>query len=211
MELFLVSLLAGVFTSDVTAIAQIMISRPVFCGPVIGMILGDIESGVYLGMAIELLWVSVVPLGNSVPPDSTVVVVSATYIASRVTGSTDLGFLLFLIICLVPAGILFKKLDIWHRSRNSFFTRNLDEKIKEGELDFIEKYTYLSMLLFVLKGAVFTFVVILVGNIVLPGIYSALGDKIKNAFNDSFYFVLAVGFGSAITTFMFKKSRMQKK
>ena len=82
MNLFFVSLLGGIFVSDATAIGQLMVSRPIFCGPVIGLLLGDFVTGLYVGILMELLWISVVPLGNSVPPDSTVVAVSATYIAA---------------------------------------------------------------------------------------------------------------------------------
>lgn len=210
MKLLIASILGGIFVSDATAVGQFMISRPIFCGPVMGLILGNIEAGLYAGMIMELLWISVVPLGNAVPPDSTVVAISATYIAAQTGGDFNVGYILFLLLCLVPAGILFKKIDMIHRDFNIFFSHKLDEKIDKGDISYVEKVTYLGVLIFIVKAALFLFVIMLVGEKILPVIYSKFSTDIRKSLEEAFYIIPAIGLGTLVTTFLFKKSRSRQ-
>jgi len=210
MNIFIVSLLGGLFASDATAFGQFMISRPIFCGPVIGLILGDIMTGIYTGMLMELVWIAVVPLGNAVPPDSTVVSVAATYIASSGCSGTDMGFLVFVILVLIPLGIIFKKLDIVHRDFNAFFAHKLEEKLEENKFGYIDSAVYVSLSLFVLKAALFLMVVMFAGERVLPYIYSMGGNSLKLALTRAYYVLPAVGLGTAVTTFVFRKSQQRQ-
>lgn len=209
MNLLITSLLGGLFVSDTVAIGQFMISRPIFCGPVIGLILGDVTAGLYAGMIMELIWINVVPLGNVVPPDATVVTVSVTYLAATMGGS-EKGYLVFLILCLVPVGILFKKLDIMHRDFNSFFVHKLDEKLAEGDISYIDKVVYFSVALFILKGIAFLLAVMWIGEKIFPYIYSLLGSSLRESLSEVFYIIPSVGLGVAITVFLFKQSPKRK-
>ena len=206
MNLLITSLLGGLFVSDTVAIGQFMISRPIFCGPVIGLILGDITTGLYAGMIMELIWINVVPLGNVVPPDATVVTVSVTYLAATMVGGADKGYIVFLILCFVPVGILFKKLDIMHREFNSFFVHILDEKLAEGDISYVDKVVYFSVALFILKGIAFLLVVMWLGEKIFPYIYSLLGYSLKESLSEVFYIIPSVGLGVAVTVFLFKQS-----
>jgi len=197
-------------TADAIAVGQFMISRPIFCGPVVGLFLGDIIAGLYIGMIMELLWVAVVPLGNAVPPDSTVVTIGATYVAAVNGCEPANGYMLFLILCFVPAGVLYKKIDIIHRSLNSYFIPKLDMKISEGDVSFIDKTVYLSALLFVLKASVFLLLLMILGEKIIPPVFMSLGSNLQNAMSKALFFVPALGLGVAINTFLFKKSQLKR-
>ncbi|MBN2406420.1 MAG: PTS sugar transporter subunit IIC [Elusimicrobia bacterium] len=210
MNPLIVSILGGLFVSDATAVAQIMVSRPIFCGPVIGLVLGDIFTGILVGIVMELLWISVVPLGNAVPPDSTVVAVSATYLAVQGPEEYRYGYILFVLLIIIPAGILFKKMDMIHRDFNSFFSHRLEDQLNEGNIGFIDKATYISVSIFVLKAAVFIFLLIMLGENLCPCLYGMLGSGIKKSLHESFFMIPSVGLGTAISTFIFKKSQTKK-
>ncbi len=205
MNLLLTAILGGVFVSDATAIGHFMISRPIFCGPVIGLILGDITTGIYIGIMMEMIWINVIPLGKVVPPDASVVAVSATYIGA--VGGGEKGYLVFLILCLIPVGILFKKLDIIHREFNGFLSYKLDEKIAERDISYIDKIILVGAMLFIVKGVIFLAVIMYLGEIFFPYAYSFLNDSLKKALLNLFYIIPAIGFGTAATIFFFKKSQ----
>ena len=57
---------------------QIMISRPVVAGPLMGLILGDMLTGLVTGALLELLWIDRIPVGSYVPPHDTFVAILAT-------------------------------------------------------------------------------------------------------------------------------------
>ena len=47
---------------DRTAALQIMISRPLVAGPLVGLLLGDALTGLTVGMLLELLWLCRMPV-----------------------------------------------------------------------------------------------------------------------------------------------------
>ncbi len=210
MNLFITSILGGFFVSDATAVGQFMISRPIFCGPVIGLILGNMPAGLYAGMIMELLWVSVVPLGNAVPPDATIVAISVTYLSAITGKDYGVGYILFLLLCLVPAGILFKKIDMMHRNYNIKLSHKLDENINKGNISYVNKVIYIGTLFFIIKAAFFLFLVLLAGERFLPIVYNLLSTDIKYALVEAYYIVPAIGLGVLVTIFVFKKSHIKR-
>ncbi len=195
--------------TDAVAFGQFMFSRPIFAAPVTGLVLGDVTTGLYVGMIMELVWITVVPLGNVVPPDATVVSVSATHIASVAGG--DKGYIVFLILILVPLGILFKKVDVLQREFNAYFAHKMEERLEEGDISYIDRGTYLSLGLFFLKGFLFLLILIWAGTEIFPFIYSGFGENLQEALGGTFFVLPAAGLGTAISTFMFKKSQSKDK
>jgi len=66
---------------DRTAAVQMMLSRPLVAAPLTGLVLGEAGTGLLVGSVLELLWLSRLPVGASVPHDETQVAVGATALA----------------------------------------------------------------------------------------------------------------------------------
>ena len=62
-ELFLASLWGGIVALDTTAVFQTMISRPMVSCTIIGLILGNVQFGFTIGILLELLYISELPVG----------------------------------------------------------------------------------------------------------------------------------------------------
>ena len=73
-----ISIVAAIISLDVTACWQIMISRPIIIGPVIGYLCGDFSHGIITGAMLELIWINTLPLGASIPLDAAATTVVAT-------------------------------------------------------------------------------------------------------------------------------------
>ena len=95
MERFIPYLLragmAVILGLDRTAALQIMISRPLVAGPLVGLLLGDPASGLTIGMLLELLWLCRLPVGANIPHDDTQVTVGATTLAIALNGTVGGG------------------------------------------------------------------------------------------------------------------------
>ena len=46
-----------------------MVARPIVMGPLTGLVLGDLSTGIKIGAALELAYIGVVEVGASVPQD----------------------------------------------------------------------------------------------------------------------------------------------
>lgn len=67
-----------------------MISRPIFAGPLIGLIMGDLPTGLIVGASVELMFMGVLPIGGSVPPNAQIAGIIGTIYAIE-AHSTALG------------------------------------------------------------------------------------------------------------------------
>ena len=135
-QILLVSFIAAILEVDFMALGQIMISRPIVSGTIIGWILGDFKTGLIIGALLELIWISIIPMGAAIPPDALVVCVIATAItilSGRNIFPLFSSWASFVIALTIPFGLLFKKLDIIHRKLNIGLVYYVEKKILEGK------------------------------------------------------------------------------
>ncbi len=65
MEIYLVLLLlAGIVAMDTTSGPQILLSEPIFSCSVVGLLFGNPETGLTLGIFFQFLWLGYLPLGG---------------------------------------------------------------------------------------------------------------------------------------------------
>ncbi|MDR0217297.1 MAG: PTS sugar transporter subunit IIC [Enterobacteriaceae bacterium] len=68
IDALLISIVAGVAGIDMFN-GLTHIHRPVVVGPLVGLILGDIQTGLLVGGTLELIWMGMVPLAGAQPPN----------------------------------------------------------------------------------------------------------------------------------------------
>ncbi|MEG1003522.1 PTS N-acetylgalactosamine transporter subunit IIC [Clostridium sp.] len=57
------------------------IHRPIVTGPIVGLILGDLQTGLMVGASLELVWMGMVPLAGAQPPNVVIGGIIGTSIA----------------------------------------------------------------------------------------------------------------------------------
>jgi PTS system N-acetylgalactosamine-specific IIC component len=68
IEALLIGLLAGIAGVDLFD-GLTHLHRPVVIGPLVGLILGDVHTGLIVGGSLELVWMGMVPLAGAQPPN----------------------------------------------------------------------------------------------------------------------------------------------
>jgi mannose PTS system EIIC component len=128
IKIVLLSLLGGICGMD-RVFMQIQVSRPIVCAPLIGFILGDAYTGLFVGALLELFWIERLPMGTCVPPNDffvAILVAASSIMAGEKLGHMQqeivaLSFLLF-----IPFGYLGQRMDSF------IFTSN--DALYEGAL-----------------------------------------------------------------------------
>ena len=104
LELLIALLVWGTFVGvDLVSLPQMMIARPLVAGTVAGAILGDIPTGLKLGVVFELLQYDILPVGAVRYPEygpATVAAVATAHASAGVLG-LGLGALVGLVTGLV--------------------------------------------------------------------------------------------------------------
>jgi len=193
-EILGLSFLAGIFALDVTAFGQVMISRPIVCGPVFGYILGDLVSGLWISVIIELIWINAIPMGTSIPLDVTAVSILSCVWGIKFLGG-DKSAVIFAMALAVPLGFLFRYFDIKLRFFNSGIAAWIKEGIIRGRESTVNYGIYLGLFLFFIKAFIFYFIFICLGQAFLKNIFSFIPYQFKAGLGFSWYLLPIVGFG----------------
>ncbi|MCD6413365.1 MAG: PTS sugar transporter subunit IIC [Elusimicrobia bacterium] len=147
-QIFLAAALVGVLSSDTITIGQFMFSRPVVVGPLVGLVFGNPYIGFIVGVCVELIWIRVIPVGVSVPPDSAITAAVSAAAGSYAMGKFGVDVYSAIIVSLsfaIPCGILFKMAEIKIRHRNSLLVDKIKASVAAGRFDRTDFYTAVAV------------------------------------------------------------------
>lgn len=105
-----------------------MISRPIFAGPLIGLLLGDVQTGLLVGGSVELMYMGVIPVGGSVPPNAQIAGILSTVFAILNGGNAEVGIALAL-----PIGLLAQLLIMFAWNLNIILIHGADKYVEAGD------------------------------------------------------------------------------
>jgi mannose PTS system EIIC component len=141
--------IGGIIFLDSSSVAQIMISQPLICAPLIGWYLGDWQIGLLIGALLELLWIGKLPIGSHIPPEAPISAMTATIIyifLSRDAQGPVGTFVLAISICFgILNGFLGGELTIGIRKFNNRFNILADRYAATGSFYGIELVNLLSI------------------------------------------------------------------
>lgn len=150
---------------DRTSALQMMISRPLVAGPLTGFVLGDVRTGLTIGMLLELLWLCRMPVGASIPYDDTQAAVGATTLTialSNVMGK-GLGLTLCVLLVVLPLGKIGQVIERKVRSRNLRLTSAAQNSLHQGKLPAIERLHLFGLVNFALGALLIYAIIVVVG------------------------------------------------
>ncbi len=110
-----------------------MISRPIFAGPLVGLILGDLQTGLFVGATVELMYMGILPIGGSVPPNAQIAGTISTVFAIT-SGDPSVGIALAL-----PIGTLAQLLIMLAWNINIYLMHRADKYIEKGDIKGVER------------------------------------------------------------------------
>lgn len=114
-EVVWAGVLGGLFWLDRYQIGQLMISRPIVVGPVIGWAIGSVQTGLAVGALFEILWLRRPPIGGFIAPEatfSTAVASAAAVIVGKETQLDVTALALLSFILFMPFSFLGSRLDL---------------------------------------------------------------------------------------------------
>lgn len=194
-EAFAAAAVGGLIWLDRFQLFQIMISRPLVAGPIIGWILGNFEAGLASGMLYELLWLRRPPIGSYIPPDVTMGAVATAAVSALIartdTMPTAVSALTF--VFMTPLCFAGRRLDIQLR----VILGKLARKAEQVCHDMNTRRLYLVFFLGLLAGFSCAFVVlvpaIILGTLVVGFVMEHLPSEVMTGFQYCFFIVPLLG------------------
>lgn len=155
----ILSVVGGLLHLDRTAALQFLVSRPLISSTVTGLILGDVKTGLIIGMVLELLWLGTQPLGTALPPDDTIVAVAAPaagIITGRLLGTMDASLLGLAVLVSLPLSEVGRVLDSGARKINGIFLTRAKAAAKNGEIRGVQRQNSAGLASFFILFTLFT-------------------------------------------------------
>jgi mannose/fructose/N-acetylgalactosamine-specific phosphotransferase system component IIC len=161
-ESIFLALLAALVSLDVTAFGQFMISRPIV-----------VKTGIWLGMIVEMIWVNVIPMGASVPPDTTAIAILAMVWGMRSMPNNPSAMVLALVLA-VPAAVLFRLIDVAQRYLHVRIARWVQEGDASGLEHRVSIGVYVGLSLFFTKAFIFYVALMYAGTLLTRTVFMRL-------------------------------------
>ncbi len=192
----LASVVGAILWLDRFQVLQIMVSRPVVAGPLVGLVLGNVTVGVATAILYELLWLRKPPLGGYIPPDVTLASVATTAVAALVTtetGGSSLAVVFLSFVMLFPMCFVGAEVDRVHRKVLGRLARTTEDALRHsGDSPHLTSFLLALLLGFALAASVL-FPVVLGGCVLVRGAWLMLPPSGARVLECAFYMIPIVG------------------
>lgn len=180
---------------------QTHIFRPIVIGPVVGLIMGNMDTGFAVGITIELIFLAVIFVGTALPPDPTISTAIATAIAIA-GGGTQLA-----VATALPISFIGQIASTFQNSIiNVWFMHRVDKAAEEANPKSIirNNSVYPMLINFILYGLP-TFLAVYYGADFVAKIIKIIPEKLITGLAVGGGMIGAVGFALLLTTIKSKK------
>lgn len=193
----MVAVWAGLCSID--DMATQMIRRPLLIATVVGLIMGDLTTGLIIGATLEVMWMGVGNVGAYSAPD----MITGTAIGTALGISS--GGVATAVALAVPTSLLAQQLLILYRSGIIALNSVAKRMAEEGDFDKLFRINYLPMVIVFLIRAIPTFLAVYLGAGVIDLVVNALPGVVINGLNVAGKIIPAVGIG-LLMQMMIKKA-----
>ena len=136
-DLALISLIGGLLSLDRRAVGQLMLAQPVVAIGLIGLVLGDLSTGIALGALVQLLFMASTQFGANVPPNELVAALSigggALMFERQGGGSSDAVMFTVAILAGTPMATLGRSLEVSLERANLSIAHRADRAASAGQ------------------------------------------------------------------------------
>ncbi|MFV0255717.1 MAG: PTS mannose/fructose/sorbose/N-acetylgalactosamine transporter subunit IIC [Erysipelotrichaceae bacterium] len=175
LQATLLGILAGLGQLDSRIFGQNMLDRPLILGPIVGLILGDVGTGIIMGGSLELIFMGFVGIGVSTPADTNVGGILGT--AFAILSGLEIGTAVTLAL---PIAMLANFIGIFVRTVNSAWQHRADKFADEGNAKGVARTMWYGAALFFICPAIVVFLGVIFGSDAANYIVSVIPDQVMD-------------------------------
>lgn len=190
----LVGVVAGIIEWDIYGGFHTMISRPIAAGTIMGLVLGDLPTGLYVGASLEFVYLGAISVGAAIPPDAAAATSIATALCIVSGLDKDVAVSLG-----IPVASLAQMLQMFIWTINTSLMHAADKSAAVGDIDGACKWHYVGMLFFFLQGFIPAFLAIAFGAPYVSQLVEVMPAWILSWLTLAGSMLPAVGFGMLFT------------
>lgn len=191
----LLASVAGLVYIQRRMFGDIQMERPIVVGPLVGLILGDFQTGLVIGAEFELIFMGAQAIGGAVPPNMVIASVLGTAFAI----TTGEGIETALVVG-IPAALVASTFELFAKTVSPVFVHAADNYAEEANFTGITVMMHLGNLLHFLAYAVPTFLALYFGASSVEALTAAIPGNVMNGIRAAGNLLPALGFGLLLNT-----------
>lgn len=200
-QAILLGLLGGIGIWDSRVMGMFMLDRPLILGPIVGLILGDFQTGIIVGASLELVMMGIVGIGSATPPDTVSGGILATVFA--ISAKLDVSAAVALAL---PIATLGQLVGILVRTANGYFIHRADKAAEEGDYSGIDRALWGGALLFFIAYFLLVFAGSLLGSTVIGAFVDMIPASVIGGFEVASGMLPALGIAILMQLLFNKKN-----
>lgn len=178
-----------------------MIQRPIVMGPLVGLVLGDVQTGLAVGATLELAFMGNVTIGAALPPEITAGGILGTALAISSHGGTEAA--LALAIPIATVALLLK--NTYYLVVRAWFLHRSDVYAAKGDARGVNRMHMMSFLSYALVMAVVMAVCYSFGAPAVEAFLAVIPQFVKDGISVAAGILPALGFALLANMLLSKK------
>lgn len=199
IKAILIGILGYLTNIDERIFGASMMTRPIIMGPLVGLVLGNLEQGIIIGASLEALFIGVVMVGAALPPDVGIAGVLSTALAIMTNSGPEVA-----VAIAMPFAVLTQGYNMLVFTIDSYVVEKGIRRAEIGDTKGLAFWHYFPLLIRVPIG-IFTFLVIYLGTDAAQGLVNIMPAKLMEGFTVAAGLLPAVGFAMLIQLMINKK------
>lgn len=170
---------------------QFHISRPLITGPIIGIILGDLHTGLLVGGTVELMFLAVIFVGTAVPPNHTIAATLGTVLAVGAGGNIQIA-----IAAALPVALIGQMMDTLQNTViNVYYLHRVDAAVQRNDMrGVIRNNLIFPLMTNIVLWGIPVFIAVYLGTEIVLNLMSLVPEKVINGLAVGGGLIGAVGF-----------------
>jgi mannose/fructose/sorbose-specific phosphotransferase system IID component len=166
------------------------LERPIVLAPIIGLLLGDLHTGLVTGGTLELIFIGAAAFGGTAPPN----VAIGSAVGTGLAISSGQGVETALVVA-VPAAVVGTFFELFAKGGCSFLVHRADRAAERADSRGILVTIWIGNAIHFLAYAVPTFLALYFGTDAVRSVVSALSGNVSDGLHVAGAILPAVGFG----------------
>ena len=208
MENVYIGLVGSLLILDTTVAFQFLISQPLIACTLLGWFLGDANLGLQIGIYLQLLWLSSIPVGAAIIPEGNIAAIIVTGLVVRYHQVYDYfnTLLIFGLLFGILISYIGGELVVLSRKSNRYFLNKIVDYTRNGNLATLTVINYLALIFHFLLMFVLIYMAMIIGDILFKQVI-----RLPAEWNGYFkYAVFAlIGIGSGLTLSIFREKKLR--
>ncbi|NCB32925.1 MAG: PTS sugar transporter subunit IIC [Erysipelotrichia bacterium] len=166
------------------------LNEPVVCGALVGLLLGDVKTGIVIGGTLQLIYLGVIGVGAAIPVNKTTATTIA--VALTIVSKTDMNTAIALA---VPVAVMGQLSNMLAWTLNTSLMHMADKYAEKAEYAKMNRLTYVGSLIFFICKFIPIFLCIFYGSPFVAALNENMPAWISNWLKASTGMLPALGFG----------------